>query len=186
MTTAADRLFQQCDPEIWIITARSGQHRSGLVATYVTRASITQRPRIMIGLAHHHFTQSLIAESGAFCAHLITEEQIDWVWRFGTSSGRSGDKLDDVEELPQEGPAPILADASGWLDCRVETTLNAGDRMWYLADVVNSCCETDFRPLTIGRVLELADNEMREKLDFQLAEDATVDQQAITQWRVRR
>ena len=186
MTTTADRLFQQCDPEIWIITARSQQRKSGLVATYVTQASITENPRIMVGLAHHHFTQRLIAESGAFCAHLMTEEQIEWVWRFGTCSGRNVEKFDGVEELPTLGPAPILAGSPGWLECRVEATLDTGDRMWYLADVVKSCCESDFRPLTIGRVLALVDDAKREKLDLQLSEDAVVDQQAIVQWRDRR
>lgn len=184
MISKADRLFRQCDPETWVITSRSGALQSGLIATYVTRASIVNdRPRLMVGLAKHHWTQDLIAESRSFAAHLITEQHVDWVWRFGTQSGRDFDKLSGLKISSTESAAPILDDAAGWLACRVEDVMDAGDRIWYLAEIVDASCDEDFAPLTVSRVLELADEEMRAKLDRQLRDDGLTDLTAIDHWR---
>ena len=103
-------VFNKLDREIWLITARAGDRQSGLIATYVSKASLVPTlPRLTIGLAKHHFTHELIQESNAFCMHLIDEQHIDWVWHFGTSSGRDSDKLRGLETYTSVTGSPILA-----------------------------------------------------------------------------
>ena len=181
---AYSEVFSRLYREIWLITARAGERRSGLIATYVTRASLVPTlPRVTIGLAKHHFTRELIQESSAFCMHLIEEERIEWVWKFGISSGREGDKLHGLATREGVSGSPILADALGWLDCRVEARMDTGDRTFYLAEVLDGRMAPTGHPLTFNRLLELAPAHHLQQMKLALERDIELDRAAICQWR---
>ena len=79
-------------------------------------------PRVLIGLARQHYTWELVEASGAFALHLMGEEHLEWVWRFGLQSGRDQDKYAGLVFHTAASGSPLLRDALGWLDCRVEAT----------------------------------------------------------------
>src|SRR5579884_862757 len=112
-------LLSSLDRELWLITAAAGDRQGGLVATFVSPASIVRElPRVLVGLARQHHTWELVEASGAFALHRVGEEQADWVWRFGLQTGRAADKLHGLAWQPGRTGSPLLADALGWLDCR--------------------------------------------------------------------
>ena len=129
-------LFEGVDREVWIVTAAHGGERAGLVATLVAPASIVpEMPRIIAGIAKTHETWKLIETSGAFAVHLVEESQADWVWRFGLQSSRDVDKFTGFDVGTAATGSPILRDSLAWLDCRVETRMDTGDRTIYLGEV---------------------------------------------------
>ena len=177
-------VFNRLDREIWLITARAGDRRSGLIATYASRASLVPSlPRVTVGLAKHHFTHELIQESNAFCMHLIDEDHIDWVWNFGISSGREIDKLRGLATHAGITGAPILADSIAWLDCRVEVQMDTGDRTLYLAEVLGSRLVQTTPPLTVKRLLELAPADKLKQMNLAVERDIDLDRTAILDWR---
>jgi flavin reductase (DIM6/NTAB) family NADH-FMN oxidoreductase RutF len=182
--TAASRLVHRFDRELWLVTARAGIRRGGLIATFISPASIVpEMPRMLVGLAKAHHTWELVEQSSAFALHLLGEEHLDWVWRFGLHSGRDGDKLSGMAVRSGSSGSPLLDEARGWLDCRVEARLDTGDRTVYLAGVLDARLP-DARPiLTLGRMMELATGERRGELSEQLRRDAVLDADAIRRWR---
>ena len=68
-------------------TARPGLH---LARRVITRPE-TAGGEPFEGVGAEEFARR--AASGAFALHLITETQLDWVWRFGAEKGRAVDKL---------------------------------------------------------------------------------------------
>src|SRR5437764_15260882 len=119
--TAASTLFACLDPPLWLVTAAADGRRGGLIATFVSEASIApDLPRVLVGLARQHHTWELVEASGAFALHLLGEDRLDWVWRFGLQSGRSRDKFEGLEAGAAATGSPVLEGAVGWLDCRVE------------------------------------------------------------------
>jgi flavin reductase (DIM6/NTAB) family NADH-FMN oxidoreductase RutF len=180
-------IFDRLDRELWVVTARVGERRSGLVATYVSKVSLVPSlPRVTIALAKHHFTHELIEASGGFCMHLIGEEQIDWVWRFGIPSGRDVDKFQGLATAAGLSGAPILTDALGWVDCRVEARLDTGDRTVFLAEVLDARVERAATPLTFKRLLELAPAERLREMKQGMERDVEIDRAAILDCRERR
>ena len=180
-------VFSSLDREIWLITARAGDRQSGLIATYVSRASLLPTlPRITIGLAKHHFTHELIQESNAFCMHLIDEDHIDWVWQFGIPSGREIDKLRGLTTHSGVNGSPILAGALAWLDCRVEAQMDTGDRTLYLAEVLDAHMMQTATPLTVKRLLELAPADKLRQMNLAMERDIDLDRAAILEWRRQR
>ncbi len=132
-----DAALRLLDRELWIITAHDGPRRGGLVATWVSAASIDrERPVLLAGLAPNHFTTELVQTSKAFAAHLLRSEQTELAWNFARDSGRNRDKLKDLEIESHETGSPILKDCLAWFDCRVFARYNAGDRLFFWADVV--------------------------------------------------
>jgi flavin reductase (DIM6/NTAB) family NADH-FMN oxidoreductase RutF len=176
-------VFARLDPAIWLVTAASGPRRGGLIATFVNQASIVPSlPRVVIGVARQHHTWELIKESGAFGLHLLGEDHVDRVWRFGLRSGRAEDKLAGLKLESQPGP-PLLADALAWLSCRVETALDTGDRTIFLGEVADGRVLSSASPLTVKHLLALAPAEKLHELKESLERDAKVDAAAIAKWR---
>jgi flavin reductase (DIM6/NTAB) family NADH-FMN oxidoreductase RutF len=185
--TAVATLFACLDRELWLVTAQAGGRRGGCIATFVSQASIVpELPRMLLGVARQHYTWELIEASGAFALHLFGEDRLDWVWRFGLDSGRGRDKLEGLRLEASGTAAPLLEDALGWLDCRVEARLDTGDRTVYLAEVVGCRVSGAAAPLTFRRLLQLAPPERARELKRSLQEDSVVDAEAIREWRRRQ
>jgi flavin reductase (DIM6/NTAB) family NADH-FMN oxidoreductase RutF len=184
---AFSAIFDRLDRELWLITAQAGEQCSGLIASYVSRVSlVAELPRVTIAVAKHHFTHELIDASSAFCMHLVDEDTIDWVWRFGIPSGREADKFRGLAISTSVGGSPILTDASSWVDCRVEARMDTGDRTVYLAEVLDARIERTAAPLTLKRMLELAPRERRREMKLAMERDIELDRAAILEWRRRQ
>src|SRR5438105_2344098 len=137
-------ILRLLDREIWLVTASHAGQRGGLIATFVSQASIVpELPRMLVGIAKQHHTHGLIEASRAFTLHLLDESHLEWVWRFGLQTGHAGDKFAELPEL-----APVA-----WLKCRVETSMDSGDRTIYLAEVQDGKLERPTPPLTMKRLL---------------------------------
>lgn len=184
MSNQAFAVLDRVDPALWLVTAQAGARRGGLIATFVASASIVpEMPRVLVGLARQHHTWELVEQSGAFALHLLGERHLDWVWRFGITSGREGDKLAGLDVTAGATGSPLLSDGLTWLDCRVEARLQTGDRTVYLAAVADAASVSAEAHLTTRRMLELAPADMKRRLKEALARDAAVDAAAIRAWR---
>jgi flavin reductase (DIM6/NTAB) family NADH-FMN oxidoreductase RutF len=179
-------VFAQLSPALWLVTAAAGPRRGGLVATFVSPASIVpELPRVLVGVAKQHYTWGLIEAAGTFALHLVAEDQLDWVWRFGLASGREADKLEGLAWRPLPTGAPHLTEAPGWLSCRVEGRLDTGDRSVYLAEVLDGDLTRPGPPLTLKRLLQLAPAGRLRELKDGMTRDAAVDEAAIRAFRDR-
>jgi flavin reductase (DIM6/NTAB) family NADH-FMN oxidoreductase RutF len=184
---SAIAVFERVEREVWIVTAAHGGRRGGLAATFVYPASIVPAmPRLVVGIAKTHETRKLIEASGSFATHLVDESHLDLVWRFGLQSSRDVDKFAGLQTTTAATGSPILHDALCWLDCRVESQLDTGDRTLYLAEVVDGAVHRDGRPLSLQRLLERAPKEKLELLRTQMAADAARDADEIARWRETR
>ena len=183
----AFQLLEHNDPLLWIVTARAGDRTGGLVATFVNSASIVPDcPRVTVGLAHSHHTWELVEASDAFALHLLMASQVDWIWRFGLQSGHQCDKFAGMKWHPGKRGSPLLDEAIGWLECRVEARMETGDRTLYLAEVIAAQSTVQAVALTLKRALELATPDQVRELKRQRLEDAALDAEAIRRWRGTR
>lgn len=183
---AAADLVALTDRELWLITSAAGDRRGGLIATFVSHASLApELPRLLIAVAKQHQTWQLIEASGSFAAHLLSEKNLKLVWRFGLASGRDLDKFDGLASEPGASGSPIMGDTLGWLDCRVETRLDTGDRTVYVAEVLVAKKLLDEPPLTAKRMIELAPPDKRQQLRELRERDSAIDAAAIRAWRAK-
>src|ERR1041385_4670921 len=108
--TAAAALFAWLDRELWLVTAQAGARRGGLIAPFVSQASLSpDLPRVVIGIAQQHHTWELIEASGAFALHLLGQENLEWVPHFALRSGRNVDKFSGWPFRTAVTGSPLLA-----------------------------------------------------------------------------
>ncbi len=181
---SAHQIFRSTDRELWLITAASEDARCGLIATFVTAASIAPDcPRMLIGLDKAHETCRTIERTGAFAAHLLSERYLYWVWQFGLQSSREVDKFEGLTINSAQTGSPILSEALAWLDCRVETQMDIGDRIVFLGKVVDSGQSGSEPPLTIHRLMKIAPKDKLKTLEDQMRAEAVHDAEDIRRWR---
>ena len=167
-----EAVFKQVDRQLWIVTAADGPRRGGLVATFVSKASLDpERPTVSIALAVNHFTRELVDASGAFALHLISREQVELAWRFALGSGRDRDKLSGLKASGVETGSPVLDDCLAWLDCRVYDRHDGGDRIYYWADVVRGKSLGTATPLTEQQLIALASEQQKQQLRQDMESD---------------
>lgn len=186
---AVDSVYHLCDPQLWLVTAAEspepGSPRGGCIATHVDRASIVRDlPRLVAGIARQHHTWRMIEASGCFAVALLPESSLDLVWRFGLASGKDADKYAGLPDARTPLGSPRLDGTLAWLDCRVERSMNTGDRTLYLAEIAGGgVLDNSVKPLTAGRLMELAPADKRAELDRLYARDGGIDAAAIQAWR---
>ena len=181
-----EEVFRAIDRPIWVLTAGTTDQRSGLVATWVMQASVDpQSPRVMAGLAPNHFTAELALASRAFGLHLISAAQIERAWRFALGSGRDRDKFAGMQVQKAVTGAPILHDSLAWLDCRVITHFDAGDRLFFLAEVVAGERIAHDPPLSERALLAAATPEQLTQLRADMAHDIDVQRPLLAKWLER-
>jgi len=184
---AAGAVFGLLDRELWLLTTDDGETRNGLVCTFVSKASIVaELPRMAVGLANQHHTCGLVKNSGRFCLHLLWPDQLDLVWRFGLNSGREVDKFAGLSWETSPLGNPRLSGTLAWLDCRVESIQDIGDRTLFVAAVEHAAAAGHSVPLSVNRLYYEAPDDKREQLDRMYRHDGRVDAEAILGWRAGR
>jgi flavin reductase (DIM6/NTAB) family NADH-FMN oxidoreductase RutF len=181
-----DALLRIVDREVWIVTAAAGGRRGGLTATWVAQASIDrERPVILAGLTPNHFTAQLVEEGQAFVAHLLAESQAGLAWNFAKDSSHQRDKLAGLATVKTSAGCPILPDCLAWFDCRVFARYDAGDRMFYWADVVSAEKRGTGSPLREQAFIRSLTDDQRELLALQREADVQFQRPLAGEWRAK-
>lgn len=105
-------------------------------------------PMLAISIAKNHNTCETIRDSGEFVLALPSTEQTDAVYFCGTHSGRDRDKFAEsgFKPLPAEKvKPPLIADACANFECKVVSSLPAGDHTIFVGEIVQSHVSEDFR-----------------------------------------
>jgi flavin reductase (DIM6/NTAB) family NADH-FMN oxidoreductase RutF len=179
-----DEVFRLVNRQVWIVTSAADDRRGGLVATWVSQASIDpERPVVAAAIAANHFTRELIDNSGMLAAHLISAEQIGHVWNFALGSGRDRDKLAGTKWRTGETGSPILTDCLAWLEGRVFDRYDGGDRIYYWADVIAGGRAKEGEPLTEQELFHAATDGQRQALREAMLDDVAVQRPIYQQWR---
>ncbi|MDA7979176.1 MAG: flavin reductase family protein [Pirellulales bacterium] len=196
-------IFACRNPELWLITAMASTgcgekatvdvSASGMIATSVTSVSIVpEAPRVLVAISHQHRTGEIINQCGAFALHVLGEDNLDLVWRFGLQSGHAVEKLAEIKtrrhSIDFESARInflVVPDCAAWLACRVETLFDIGDRLLVVAEVVAAeKLRHRMDPLTMRRLAEIGAPEKLSQLREQSSRQAVIDHQAITNWRL--
>lgn len=189
--TAAESIFRLTESELWVVTAHDAARGGGLIATWVSPASIDpQTPTVSTAIAANHYTRELIDTAKSFALHLLRPRQIDLVWRFALASGRETDKLAGLNWKPGKQGSPILDDCLAWLDCKVYERHDGGDRIYYWADVIQcerneSAIAAGEKPLTDKQMIDLATDEQKAALRSGMLADAEIQRPLLAEHKAK-
>lgn len=134
---------------LFIVTTVADGKLGGMINNTVFQ--ITDQPlQMLLGMDKLHLTTELIQKSGVFAVIFMKPDQITMVKRFGFQSGREVDKFAGIGWRPGASGAPVLDEAAGYLECKVESrkTMDAGTHWVFLAKVLTGNIEPEAPVLT--------------------------------------
>jgi flavin reductase (DIM6/NTAB) family NADH-FMN oxidoreductase RutF len=138
-------IFRSIPYGVYLLTARKGPDLFTVVVSWVSQVSFSP-PRLMVALRHNRRVIPAIQESRIFSLSLLSTDQKALVARFkglNPSAGCGG--------LWEEGDsfqAPILKGClAGW-QCRLFSTVEAGDHFLFLGEVESASGRKEGLPLT--------------------------------------
>ncbi|MGC6450281.1 MAG: flavin reductase family protein [Pirellulaceae bacterium] len=158
----AESIFRSLNREVWVVTSSTAEARGGLLATWVSQASLDpEKPVLLAGLAPNHHTTRLVQESGILAAHLLTQDQQELAWNFARDSGRTRDKLAACELAESDSGIPILQACHSILVGSVFAKVETGDRVYFWADIIEAQCHSNSSPLCEQEFIRWCDDSKK-------------------------
>lgn len=148
-TLGESSLFSLTNHEVYLVTSRVGDKQSGFIATWVLPASLLEGyPRLLIAVSVMNYSYELIEQSGRFVLHMLAEGQEKYLPDFGLFSGREKDKFTPwKQDFDFSGWAPALKQSCGQIKAKVVRKIELGERVIYIADVLDQITYQDRLPL---------------------------------------
>jgi flavin reductase (DIM6/NTAB) family NADH-FMN oxidoreductase RutF len=151
MTDAAKQTVLQHFPYgLYALTIAHGGDEHAMTASWVTQASF-EPPMVVVVVENTSRTIGLMRDARHFVVNVLRDGQRDLAGKLGRPSANAPQKSKGIKTKPAPTwGGPILADALGWLECRLVATLPAGDHTVVLGEIVEGGVEHgDALPLTL-------------------------------------
>ena len=134
---------------LYALGVRRGDEDHAMTVNWVTQVSF-EPPMIAVAVEKESHSLELLRAAGTFAISILPTGARQLAGRLGKSSATTPHKLEGVAHHP--GPttgAPIIDDATGWLECRITTEQPSGDHVLMVAEVVEAGTVREADTLTL-------------------------------------
>src|SRR5437667_12060205 len=135
---------------LYAVTVKREGDEHAVTANCVSEGSF-EPPMVVVTVERRSKIIELIRDAHHFAINVFHEGQRDLAEKLGRAGAGASQKLKGIKTKPTPASgAPVLADALGWVECRVVATLPSGDHTLVLGEVVEAGVEHDgAQPLTL-------------------------------------
>lgn len=146
---AKKRVLRLFSYGLYAVTAREGEAVAAMTVNWATQVSFTP-PMIAVSMERESRTRDIAMRTGRFALCVFAAEQRELAGLLGRHSAKVPDKFAAVAWEPGSATGcPLIAGTLGALECRVVGTMEAGDALLVLADVIEAHAPRDGTPLTM-------------------------------------
>jgi flavin reductase (DIM6/NTAB) family NADH-FMN oxidoreductase RutF len=131
---------------LFILTARRGEAETGLLTSWVQQCSFNP-PLVSVAVRRDREVASWLEAGATFTLNILDESQTDMVAHFGKGFAAGEPAFRGLDVLRPAGGPPVLADALGYLECRVAERYPAGDHDLFLGRVGGGRVLGEGRPM---------------------------------------
>lgn len=125
-------LFREIPSPVGVVTVDVSGDAAGLTVDSVSSLSIDP-PLVGVALGRHAALHELIREAGAFAISVLASEQEHLAQHFARGVPPIA-HWTGIETLPGELGAPLIADALGWIECRLAFAHDVGDHTLFVGE----------------------------------------------------
>ncbi|MFN2460537.1 MAG: flavin reductase family protein [Candidatus Velthaea sp.] len=129
------RLMASLDYPMYVVTARSGDERSGCLVGFGTQCSI-HPPRWLICLSNKNRTYRVAARAQSLVVHLLRADQHGVAELFGGETDDEVDKFARCAWVEGPGGAPVLHGCD-WIGGPIINRIELGDHAGHLIEVTD-------------------------------------------------
>lgn len=141
----ADKALDSLTSTPAILTAQNGPDVAAIVVATLATAS-QHPPRISVAVRKGSKVYGLIQASGFFAVNFVSDDQQAWIERYGVP--HEGDPFAGVEyDRGVASGCPVLRGALAFIECKVAQSLDVGDHVLFVADLLDGGSLRDGNPL---------------------------------------
>lgn len=135
-------MLQKIPYGLYFLTAKTGdpnnaQPYTGALVSWISQVSF-EPSMIMAALKRDSRIQRAVAQSRCFAVNFLASDQKTMAERLSKDIVVDGKKINDYDfELGGAG-VPVLKACMGYLECKVEVSLDKGDHTIIIADILNA------------------------------------------------
>ncbi|WP_026736589.1 diflavin flavoprotein [Fischerella sp. PCC 9605] len=130
-----DKALGRISGGLYIITAKKGDVKSAMLASWVSQASFKPLG-VSIAVAKDRAIESLMQVGDKFVLNVLEEANYQGLMKhFLKRFAPGADRFEGVKTQPAENGAPILTDALAYLECEVTSRMDGGDH-WIVYSTV--------------------------------------------------
>lgn len=127
-----NELVKQISHGVYVIGVCDGEHQNAFTAAWVMQVSFN--PLLLaFSINPTHRSYALLRESNVCAISVLKQEQIELAAHFASSHV---DKMSGCEWQFSTTGAPILSESSAYFDCKVTQTVEAGDHVLVVCEVI--------------------------------------------------
>jgi flavin reductase (DIM6/NTAB) family NADH-FMN oxidoreductase RutF len=126
---------------IFLLTSVGKDGRINVMTCAWATPAAEEPPKVIVCVAKEYYTAELILETGEFAINIPHKSMEKAIWVCGSMSGKKKDKFKEakLKTFPAKKiSAPLIEGCIGFLECKVDATVDAGECYAFLADVINS------------------------------------------------
>jgi flavin reductase (DIM6/NTAB) family NADH-FMN oxidoreductase RutF len=147
---AKKTVLRQFSYGLYAVTAAHAGERGVFTANWLSQASF-EPPLVMVSVERDSSTLPLIRASGRFAICPLAADQRELAGALGRPRARAGDKYaaNDLAVIETAEGVPVLAETLGYVVCRVQSAVEAGDSVVFVGEVVEARVLDEGEPLTM-------------------------------------
>ena len=143
---AQRRIFGHFATGVTVVTAQQNGEIYGMTANAVTSLSL-HPPLVLVAVDKTAAMHASLTGCRHFAVNILSDAQEHLSRRFAM---RGPKEVNDLTWITAASGAPILADALGWVDCKLAEILAGGDHDIFIGEILAGDCRDGLPLLYFG------------------------------------
>ena len=134
---------------LYVITSKKGDTINGQTANALIQVT-SEPPALAIGINNGNLTNEFIKDSNVFAVSILSQETpLDFIGKFGFTSGRDTNKFEQVNYKVGSTGAPLILDNTlSVLEAKVTQHMDVGTHTVFVGEVIGTEVIREGEPMT--------------------------------------
>lgn len=137
MVRDVDKVFSKFKSGVYVVTTVIDDVKYGWTVSWVSKASF-KPALVMVSIGKNRNEHEKFIEAEVFAVNVLGDKDIEVGRHFGLSSGGNVNNFNDVDFIELKTGCPILKDCVGAVDCKIVKSIDAGDHVIFVGEVLDA------------------------------------------------
>ena len=133
----ANNVFSKLKSGVYVVTTILDDKKYAWTVSWASKVSF-EPALVMISIGKNRKDHEKFMEAEVFAVNILGEEGVEVGRHFGNSNGDNLNNFNDIEWFELSTGSPILKSSVGALDCKIVKTLDVGDHVVFIGEVLDS------------------------------------------------